>query len=199
MGWGALGLVGAGYALGGIASAYYLVRICTGQDLRTLHSGNVGARNAGRVLGVWGFLVVTVLDMGKAALACALARWASGDPWVVAATLWAVILGHAFPPQLGFRGGKGVNCLGGGTLVVAPLAVCWFVAALVPALALRRGVEFASGVGFVVAPVALALASAPQAAGVAVACAIVIALLFRDPLGVARRAGSPAVAGSEVA
>jgi acyl-phosphate glycerol 3-phosphate acyltransferase len=197
--WGALGIVAGAYALGCLASAYYLVRACTGQDLRLIHSGNVGARNASRVLGPWGFLAVTVCDMGKAALACAIARWAGGGPWVVAAAFWAVIVGHAFPVQLGFRGGKGVNCLGGGCLVLAPWAVVWFVAGLVPSLALRRGLEFASGVGFAVAPIALALMGAPQALGVAVACALVIALLFRDPLGVHRRVAAPAVAGSEAA
>lgn len=199
MDWGTLGIVAGGYALGCIASAYYLVRLCTGQDLRTLGSGNVGARNAGRVLGPWGFLAVTVVDMSKAALAVALARWWGCGPWGQAAALWAAIVGHAFPLQLGFRGGKGVNCIGGGCLLYAPWGVLWFVAALVPALALRRGLEFASGVGFVVSPIVLAAAGAPQTAGVAVASAMVVALLFRDPLGASRRARAPAMAGSEIA
>ena len=197
--WGALGVVAGAYALGCIASAYYLVRACTGQDLRTIRSGNVGARNASRVLGGWGFLAVTVIDMSKAALACALARWYDAGEWLVVAALWAAIVGHAFPVQLGFRGGKGVNCVAGGCLVYAPWSVLWFVAALVPALALRRGLEFAAGVGFVVAPIGLTVAGAPQTAGVAVACAMVIALLFRDPLGESRRSRAPAVAGSEIA
>lgn len=199
MDWGTLGVVAGAYALGCIASAYYLVRACTGQDLRTMGSGNVGARNAGRVLGAWGFLAVTAIDMGKAALACALARWYDAGEWLVAAALCAAILGHAFPVQLGFRGGKGVNCIGGGCLVYAPWSVLWFVAALVPALALRRGLEFAAGVGFVVSPIALTVAGAPQTAGVAVACAMVLALLFRHPLGEPRRTRAPTVAGSEIA
>src|SRR5205809_904104 len=40
-----------GYALGCFTSGYYLVRWRTGDDIRWLGSGSVGATNVGRILG----------------------------------------------------------------------------------------------------------------------------------------------------
>nr|HRC77777.1 glycerol-3-phosphate acyltransferase [Kouleothrix sp.] len=65
-GWQILVATLAAYALGCIASAYYLVRVVKGQDIRTLGSGNVGGRNAGRVLGRAGFAAVAEEAYAKA-------------------------------------------------------------------------------------------------------------------------------------
>ena len=48
------------YLLGCFTTGYYLVRMRTGQDIRELGSGSVGAKNVGRILGWRGFLT-TVL------------------------------------------------------------------------------------------------------------------------------------------
>jgi glycerol-3-phosphate acyltransferase PlsY len=94
------------YALGCLNAAYYLLRWHDGRDIRRLGSGNAGARNAGRVLGRGAFALVFVLDAAKGVLAVAAAMALA--PATVPVCAVAVTLGHIFPAQLGWRGGKGV-------------------------------------------------------------------------------------------
>lgn len=110
------------YLMGSIPFSYLAVKGLTGEDLRRHFSGNAGATNAGRVLAQFGSpwvqknasllsKVVLLLDMGKGAGAVALgnhflALGAHESLSVLAAV--AALLGHAFSPFLGFKGGKGV-------------------------------------------------------------------------------------------
>lgn len=122
--------LGIAYGLGCLASGYWLVRLRTGHDLRHLGSGSTGATNAGRVLGRAGFILTMLLDMGKGAGAIGCSIVLGLPPTGLAYTLLAVVLGHVFPAQLGFRGGKGLAA-GFGALAVYE----WRLAALVLALA----------------------------------------------------------------
>ena len=98
------------YTLGCIATGYYLVRFRTGKDIRTIESGNIGARNVGRVLGKSGFFITFFGDLAKGVLAVWLARTLShADPLAMSLVIPAVVAGHLWPAQLGFRGGKGVS------------------------------------------------------------------------------------------
>lgn len=143
--WGALLLfLGLGYALGVLNAAYYLVRGRRGCDIRDLGSGTAGATNAGRVLGRRGFLIVLTLDAAKGAVAVGLARWLSGDPWVILAAQGGAVLGHIWPLQLGFRGGKGVATLVGGWIATNPVVVL-LLAAMVPLLQAMIGRFVISG------------------------------------------------------
>lgn len=109
-----------------------LIGLSRGVDIRDSGSGNVGATNAGRVLGkTWGLLCF-LLDVGKglgptlgyglfAGLACldqggelaAEVGGTGGTGGVLAVLGWlavavAAVLGHVFPVWLRFKGGKGV-------------------------------------------------------------------------------------------
>ena len=111
------------YVLGGISAGYWLVRLRTGGDVRDFGSRSTGATNTGRVLGRGGFAAVLVLDAGKGALAVGCARLLSPEgPWTALAAL-AVVVGHIWPIQLGFRGGKGIAPMIGAWLALAPLAL----------------------------------------------------------------------------
>lgn len=116
------------YVLGCLATGYYLVRIRTGKDIRSMESGNIGARNVGRVLGKSGFFITFFGDLAKGVLAVFLARILSqNDPLATGAAIPAAIAGHLWPAQLGFRGGKGVSTGLGAVLMfdyrlAAPLA-----------------------------------------------------------------------------
>lgn len=110
----------AAYLLGCFNSGYYLVRLMTGQDIRTHASGGTGSRNVGRLLGAKGFVITFIGDAGKGALAVWLGGYLGLAQWQLVALLLAVVVGHIFPVQLGFRGGKGFATLAGGLLILAP-------------------------------------------------------------------------------
>jgi acyl phosphate:glycerol-3-phosphate acyltransferase len=106
-----------GYCLGCLVTGYYVVRAWNGQDLRDLGSGNVGAKNAGRALGWPGFAVTLVGDFSKGAFAIWVTTHFTGDERLIAMALLAVVVGHIWPAQLRFRGGKGVSTTLGALLV----------------------------------------------------------------------------------
>ena len=84
-------------------------------------SGNPGATNAGRVLGVkWG-VVVGVLDVLKGLVPTLLALWLA-DRFTAYVVGLACVLGHVLSPFLRGRGGKGVATSLGAVIVVFP----WF-------------------------------------------------------------------------
>lgn len=102
------GILAASYVLGCFTSGYYLVRWRLGQDIRESGSGNVGARNVGRLLGTPGFLATTAFDVAKGMLAVWLALEFTHDFRLAGLAMLTVVFGHIWPIQLGFRGGKGV-------------------------------------------------------------------------------------------
>jgi len=88
-------------------------------------SGNPGATNAGRVLGVkWG-VVVGLLDVLKGLVPTVLALWLT-DRFTAYAVGLACVLGHVISPFLRGRGGKGVATSLGAVLAVFP----WFALAM---------------------------------------------------------------------
>src|SRR5581483_2370486 len=57
------------YMMGCLCAGYYLVKWRLGRDVRDMESGNVGARNVGRVLGLPGFLATLLVDFSKGTFA----------------------------------------------------------------------------------------------------------------------------------
>ena len=115
-------LILGSYGLGCVVGAYYVVRWRTGRDLRSLGSGNAGARNAGRVLGRGAFVVVLLIDAGKGALATWVALRIAPQPLATVLAMTAVVVGHIWPIQLRFRGGKGAATALGIMTVFDPIA-----------------------------------------------------------------------------
>ncbi|HEX9792676.1 MAG TPA: glycerol-3-phosphate 1-O-acyltransferase PlsY [Planctomycetota bacterium] len=126
MGVGAqLALAAAGgYLLGSVSFALLMARL-HGVDLAMVGSGNPGATNVSRALGVRVGVLVFLLDALKGLLAawCAL-RLASEAPLTVAVAAGAgAVSGHCWPFWRRFRGGKGVATLSGVMLALDPLAL----------------------------------------------------------------------------
>lgn len=116
--WGKASVIAlAAYLVGCLTTGYYLVRAWTGQDLRELGSGNVGARNAGRLLGWPAFLATLLGDFAKGALAVWAVRHWTTDDRLPALAMLAVVAGHLWPVQLRFRGGKGIATSLGALLI----------------------------------------------------------------------------------
>jgi glycerol-3-phosphate acyltransferase PlsY len=113
----ASGIALTAYTLGCFATGYYLVRMRTGQDIRELGSGSVGAKNVGRILGWWAFLTVVIGDVCKGIFAVWVAQHFTKDERIVALAMAAVVIGHIWPAQLWFRGGKGIATSLGALLI----------------------------------------------------------------------------------
>ncbi len=118
--WLQVSLVLLAYALGSISFALLLTRAVKGIDLRTVGSGNLGATNAGRVLGRKWAVVIYVLDFLKGLLPVVVVRRALGDPALfdtpvplALAAGAAAFAGHCWPIWHGLRGGKGVATTSG--------------------------------------------------------------------------------------
>jgi glycerol-3-phosphate acyltransferase PlsY len=163
----------AAYGLGCISTGYYVVRLTTGDDLRRHATGSTGARNVGRRLGAWAAVVTLALDVAKGALAVGIARAAAGSG-AAGPALVAVVGGHVAPPQLGFRGGRGLGPALGGMLVLDwRVAFAGLVVAGVCATATR--VPTSAGLAGVVAAPAAAFALGQR--GTAVAAALTAAIV----------------------
>lgn len=92
-----------------------------GVDLRQRGSGNIGATNALRELGVGIGIAVFLLDGMKGLLPVLAARWLDlSSGWAVGAGFCAA-LGHIFSPFIGFKGGKGVATSLGVLIGLSPL------------------------------------------------------------------------------
>ena len=111
-------MIAAAYAFGCLSTGYYLVRLRSGADVRRLGSGNIGARNVGRVLGKNAFVITVTGDAAKGAIPVAAALFLDLEQWAVMAVVFAVVAGHMWPGQLRFRGGKGLATAMGAILVL---------------------------------------------------------------------------------
>ena len=163
-GWTILGLaIGSGFLLGSIPTGYIAGRLRGGLDLREVGSGNLGATNVFRNLGLVPGVVVMLLDIGKGSLAAFVGlsllpalSTALPDLTGLMCAL-AAVLGHSLSPWMGFRGGKGVATAAGAFLVLAPLPGLGTLLVWAILLATTRVMSVASLAGAVVLPVTLAL------------------------------------------
>lgn len=105
------------YLLGSVTVGYYLVHFRTGKDIRNIGSGSVGARNVGRLLGSSGYGITFAGDLVKGALAVSIASLVGLSTLSQLAVVIAVVAGHIWPIQLGFRGGKGIATVIGALFV----------------------------------------------------------------------------------
>ena len=149
------GVVVAAYLLGCLVAAYYVVRALDGSDIRGHGSGNAGARNVARSHGRVAALATFAVDAAKAALAVLLAWRLLPTEWSGMLAVLGVVVGHVFPVQLGFRGGKGVAPALGGFLAVSPLAVAWALLAGLLVLAVTRRFTLSGLCAVAVAPAVL--------------------------------------------
>lgn len=102
------------YLLGNLNGAICMSTLLEKDDVRNHGSGNAGMTNFLRSYGGWKTLLVVLIDMGKAVIACLIGRYMlDGLGYGLEGAMLgavAVSLGHDFPALLGFRGGKGILC-----------------------------------------------------------------------------------------
>ena len=135
--------------LGSVPTAYILVRLAKGGDIRELGSGNVGAMNAYQQVGPWAGLAVLLMDTAKGVAAVAVPRLVGVDGWVLFITTPLVIAGHNWPVFLGFRGGKGAASIFGISLVIVPWLTVITAGPSILVMLLLRNVVLGAAVGFI--------------------------------------------------
>jgi glycerol-3-phosphate acyltransferase PlsY len=188
----------AAYLVGSIPFAQLLSKR-RGIDLRRVGSGNVGASNVLRTLGVRPAVVAMMLDAVKGTVAVLVAqRLTNGVAAPVMAGL-ASMIGHVYPVWLRFRGGKGVATAAGAFAVLTPVAVAVSMGVFLLTVALTRFIS----VGSMVAALTLAgwaiASDAPTVVGIgaAIGAALVIighrANVLRLVAGTERRVGQRGV------
>lgn len=152
-------LATAGYFIGTFPSAIMVAK-ANGIDITAVGSGNPGASNVARALGMRKGAYVYGLDAVKGAVATGLGLAIFGN----AAAFWcaaAAVIGHVYPITRRFAGGKGVATASGAMLVVHPfisigLLLLWAVLSKT-----TKKASISSLVITVLLPICIAVAGAP--------------------------------------
>jgi glycerol-3-phosphate acyltransferase PlsY len=152
----------ASYGLGCFTSGYYLVRLTTGKDIRRHGSGAVGARNVGRELGAPGFLLTFLVDFAKGAVVVWAAYYFGLSPGGVVAAMNAVVMGHVWPLQLGFRGGKGIATALGAILVLDSRLTLLMLLLFVLMLAVAKQLTVIGIILIILSPLLAATMGSPE-------------------------------------
>lgn len=150
------------YVIGGIPFGYLLVRMKTGEDVRSKGSGNIGATNVLRTTGRAAGVLTLILDIGKGVAAVWLAGKLTGNsPAAMSIAALAVMAGHAYPVFLKFRGGKAVASFIGAFLMLTPLPLFAALLIFVIVVAVTRHISLGSIVAAGSLPLAVYLIEHP--------------------------------------
>ena len=131
------------YLLGSISFGMIVAKLAGGPNLREVGSKNTGATNVLRVMGVKIGLIVFVLDILKALVACIIGRVWMGLEGAMLAGL-AVVIGHNWPCFFQFKGGKGVASTLAVMLMTFPIPACICYVVAIGLIAWTRYVSLGS-------------------------------------------------------
>ena len=144
-----LACLAIGYLFGIFQTAYIYGKM-NGIDIREYGSGNAGTTNALRVLGKKAGLIVFLGDVAKTVLAVVAVRLLFGAshpdmlPLLGIYAAAGAILGHNFPVQLGFKGGKGIACTAGLIATLGPIVIVLEALTFLVTVAVTRYVSLGS-------------------------------------------------------
>ena len=163
------------YLLSGINTAIIVTKIKSGQDIRTLGSGNAGLTNTLRTQGKLAAIFVLLGDILKGVLSAVLVSLifklalgidtyshTDGYTWINYFAGIFAVLGHIFPIYYGFKGGKGIL-----VTFAAMLAINWIPALILLGVfgiivAITRYVSLGSIIAAICYPVAVYIFSVLQ-------------------------------------
>ncbi|MGM0369402.1 MAG: glycerol-3-phosphate 1-O-acyltransferase PlsY [Bacillota bacterium] len=144
------------YLLGSIPFGLVVGKLVTGTDIRDQGSGNTGATNAYRLMGLKFGLLVAFLDIAKGAVAVKIAQLVLGpgtaDLFILLAGIMAIV-GHNLSIFLKFDGGRGVATSVGVLGSLALVEVLIVGAIWVGIIISSRYVSLGSITGAVVLPI----------------------------------------------
>jgi len=143
-----------GYLLGNVSASFIVGKLTKNIDIRKFGSGNAGATNTLRVLGVKAGLLVFFVDILKGVVAVLLGRLAAGDIGGMLAGA-AAVAGHIWPVFLSFKGGKGVATSFGVLVVLFPVVALILFAVSASLVAITRFMSLGSITAAVLLPILL--------------------------------------------
>jgi len=131
------------YLFGSIPSALIVGKVGYGLDIREQGSGNLGATNTFRVLGIKAGSIVVLSDILKGTVATLVPLLFDVDVYRLIIGIFAVI-GHTYPIFARFKGGKAVATSGGIILGVSPLLFIIMVLTFLLSLYISKYVSLSS-------------------------------------------------------
>ena len=138
------------YLIGSIPFAYIAGSLKKGIDIRQVGTGNMGAANVMRQVGMAIGYAVFAADIAKGLLAVFIARWLGLSlAWVLVAGFVAVV-GHNWPIFLGFKGGRGGATAIGVFLAIVPFefALSFTITTVVVLITSNPGLGLGIGLTF---------------------------------------------------
>ena len=118
------------YLLGSIPTSILVCRVAAKLDIREHGSGNAGATNVYRVLGLGPAILVALVDVAKGSVAVVVISGIQvGAPPQLSADILKIlaggtaVAGHIWTIFAGFRGGKGMATAIGALAFIAPAAL----------------------------------------------------------------------------
>lgn len=145
------------YLIGSIPSGFLLTKYVMKKDVRQYGSGNIGATNVARVMGLKSGILVAVFDILKGYLGVLVGQaiLGSGASAVILLVAIAAIAGHDWSIFLGFSGGKGVATTFGVILRLYPLAFLIYALIWLLLVITTRYVSLGSIIGSMSLPIAV--------------------------------------------
>jgi glycerol-3-phosphate acyltransferase PlsY len=179
--WTLSGILLGSYLLGALPFGYWIAKYFYGVDIRQHGSGNIGATNVLRVLGMKAAMIVFALDILKGWLPSFwVLRATQTEGWAILAGALA-IAGHSLSPFLRFKGGKGIATGLGVVLGVAPGTALVGGSVWIITFTLTRRVSLASILAAITVPLsAYFLGYQPVTAGVLAAVASLVIWRHKD-------------------
>lgn len=136
------------YSVGNFLTAYFVGKMY-GVNLQQERSKNLGARNAGSVIGKAAFMWTFLGDALKGVLVVTLGYFWHLEQWVIMAGACFVILGHLYPIWLKFNGGKGVATFIGVGFALSPALFSMMIVGTAIVLGVTRSLTLGMLGGFV--------------------------------------------------
>lgn len=134
------------YFVGCIMFGYIVIKIFHHKDIRLIGSGNVGARNAGRLHGRKEFVLIFLGDALKGVIVVVAASLFHFPDYILLLGLGMAIMGHIKPVTLNFKGGKGISTFIGGIIAFEPILVLILILGFIMLFPLTRSFTL-SGLG----------------------------------------------------
>lgn len=136
------------YCIGNFLTAFFVGKVY-GVNLQQERSKNLGARNAGSVIGKAAFMWTFLGDSLKGVLVVLLGSFWHMEQWAIIVGGCCVILGHMYPIWLKFHGGKGVATFIGVGLTLSPALFSMMIVGTAIVLVMTRSLTLGMLGGFV--------------------------------------------------